>query len=434
VKKRRRAVLWAGASANIWAAHWLLIVGSLLVFGSVILKWVGFPLSRDLSGLQLPLLRNVGLIAHVYLLSYGVLGIAVLTTGLVSLRLFRSHLALASAILITLCLVVPCQIGFQQPALLRRLTDEAKEVSLIRDFAKEYLPQNYGAVEEIPKRLNLDTAWGRFVAAYSFLGLGWYCFAFGSLLIAVYSIRRLPGGRVVAALALICIPVGAHAILLMWPLIAQHYFISACTVKAQGHNEEAIADYRKAMWWYRWHEKDIVFFATIGDLEKQAGFADDSPERHISKAIEFKEASEYEPAIFEFNRAAEAGGVLAVVARRESARTRVDLGLALYRAGAIGAAVTNWQEALGEDPSHLCALAYLVRGNYDLARYQTALDGIEQLVQAAGSNSVLADAYSLGGDCYAKLGRDADARHYYNLSLSADNSVNHWAVTGLIGD
>jgi pentatricopeptide repeat protein len=47
---------------------------------------------------------------------------------------------------------------------------------------------------------------------------------------------------------------------------------------------------------------------------------------------------------------------------------------------------------------------------------------------------MLGDAYSLGGDCYAKLGRIADARHYYNLSMSADSIVNSWALTRLAGD
>jgi tetratricopeptide (TPR) repeat protein len=434
VKITRRPARWARAGAAFWAAHWLLIAGSFLVFASVVLNWVEFPLSRDLSGLQLPLRGNVGLIPHIYLLSFGGLGIAVLTIGLLLSRLSNFLLAFGAAILLTLCMAVPCQIAFQQPTLLRRLTTEAQEVPLIKDFTKKYLPPNYGAVEEIPKHFKLYTTLGRFAAACSFLGVGWNCFGFGSLLIAVYSISRVPDGRAATALALICIPMCGLAFLLTRPLIAQHYFTSAGRAKARGHNEEAIANYRKAMWWDRWHAQDIDIYATIGDLEKQGGIAEDSPERHVNKAIEFKEASEYEPAIFELNRAAEAGGAVAVAARRECARTRVDLGLALYHAGGIGAAVTNWQRVVAEDPLQLYALAYLVRGNYDLARYQAALDGIEHLVQAVGHFSVLADAYSLGGDCYMKLGRDADARHYYNLSLSADNSVNHWAVRGLIGD
>ena len=68
-------------------AHWLLIVGSVLVFASAFLKWVYFAFSRHPLGLQLPLLRNLELIPHLSLFSYGVVGIAVLND--------RSRFALA---------------------------------------------------------------------------------------------------------------------------------------------------------------------------------------------------------------------------------------------------------------------------------------------------------------------------------------------------
>ena len=236
-------------------------------------------------------------------------------------------------------------------------------------------------------------------------------------------------------LALICLPVGALLILVTPPVIGQHYFAAASMAKAQGDNERAIADYRKAMQWDQWHAQDIDAYATIGELQKQAGSAEDSPERHIRRAIELKQASEYELAIFEFNRAADGNGALAVAAKRESARTRADLGLALYRAGSIGGAVTNWEQALAEDPSQLYVLPYLARGNYDIGRYQAALDVIARLVKVVANHpSMLANAYSLGGDCYAKLDRIADARRYYNLAVLADNIVNYWALSRLAGD
>ena len=105
---------------------------------------------------------------------------------------------------------------------------------------------------------------------------------------------------------------------------------------------------------------------------------------------------------------------------------RADWGLACYQAGAIGAAVANWQQALAEDlkgrllksqPSLLYVLPYLARGNYDLGRYEAGLEAAAKWVEiTVDHGSLQADAYWLGADCYAKLGRDAEARRYYSLS------------------
>ena len=427
--------LWAGVGASIWGAHWLLFVGSFLVFGSAILKWVNFPFSRHPSGLQLPLLRNIELLPHLSLLSYGVLGACVLATGLALLWRSDTFLAVAAAILIAFWVAAPCQIAFQQPALIRRLNAETQDLPMIRGFTKSYLPVNYGPAEEYSKHFELDTVWDRFVAAYSFLGPGWYSFGIGSLLIAIYSIGRLPDERGMTALALGGIPIGVLIIFLTPPVIGQHYFISACTAQARGNNEKAITHYRKAMWWDRWRRQDINIYATIGDLERLSGSGEDSPERHISRVQELRKAREYESAVFELSRAAAWGGVVAIAARCESARTRVDFGSALYNGGGIGAAVTQWQQALVEDPVQQQGLAFLIaRGNYDLGRYQASLDALNGILKASGDKPLLANAYSLAGDCYTRLGRDTDARRSYNQSLKEDILVNFWAMSALTGD
>src|ERR1041385_5122482 len=151
--------------------------------------------------------------------------------------------------------------------------------------------------------------------------------------------------------------------------------------------------------------------------------------------MELKAADEYEPAVFERALAAEAGGPLAAAVRREPARPRGDLALALYRAGSVGGAITNWEKAMAEDPSQVYLLPYLARANFDIGRYQVCIDVLTRWIKiVADHTSLLADAYSLAGDASAKLGRMAQANRYYNLALSADNILNHWAITGLIGD
>jgi tetratricopeptide (TPR) repeat protein len=436
VRIGKRLVPWVEAAGKVWAAYWLLILGSFLILGSAVFKWVQYPLSSNLSGLKLPLFHDSGVIPHVTLLSFGVLGIVILIIGIVLHRLFPSALALAAAVLITICVLTPAHIAFQKPMMLRHLIDELQATPWRKMFTKEYLPANYGSPEVLPNRLVLYTASGRFLAAYSFLRVGWTCFALGSLLVAVYAMRRLPDRKLPIGLALACLPVGALAIVITPPVIGQHYFNSGSIAKARGHNQEAIADYRKAMKWDPWHRQDISLYATIGYLQKKSGIENNSPERHISRALELQQANEYEPAIFELSRAGEASGAVGSAARRESAKTRIALGLALYRAGGIGGAVTSWQLALADDPTQEAyILPYLARGYFDLARYEAALQTVNRLIQIIKDHSsMVADAYSLGGDCYAKLGRDADARRYYNLSYAKDWMVNYWAISRLAGE
>src|SRR6266446_940405 len=434
-KWKKRFESWAEFWAKFLATCWLLIIGSFLILVSAFLKWVQYPLTSNLSGLKFPLFHDSGVIPHVTLLSFGALGVAVLIAGFVLRRFFASALGLAAAVLITMCVLTPAHIAFQQPMMLRHLTDELQATPWRKVFTREYFPANYGSPEVFPNRLVLYTASGRFLAAFSFLRLGWTCFALGSLLIAVYAMRRLPDGKIAVGLALLCLPLGALAIVITPPIIGQHYFNSGSIAKARGHNQEAIADYRKAMKWDAWHAQDINLYATIGDLQKQSGIENNSPERHISRALELEKANEYEPAIFEFSRAAEAGGALAAAVRSESAKSRIALGLALYQAGGIGGAVTSWQLALGDDPTQeVYVLSYLARGYFGLSRYEAALQTINRLINIIKDHSsVVADAYSLGGDCYAKLGRDDDARSYYNLSYAKDWIVNYWAISRLAG-
>ena len=435
MKITQRVPVWAGVAAGIWAAHWLLILGSLLIIGSALLKWIYFAFTRHPLGLQLPLLRNIGVIPHFSLLSYGVVGIAVLTVGLVLFWRCGRYPPFVVVILITLWVALPCQIAFQRPAFLSRLIAETQELSMIRDFTRTYLPPNYGPDEDYPREFETETLWDRFLVAYSFLGVGWYCFGIASLLIAIHVIARLSPEEKLRALRLSGIPAGTAIILLTPSLIGQDYFASACSTQAQGLREKAVTYYRRAMWFDRWRTQDINTYAAIGDLERLAGSSKDSPEKHISKAGEFKEQSQYDLAVLELARAADGSGIVASIARRESARTRVDFGMALYRGGGIGAAVTQWQQALQEEPLQQNGLSFLIaRGNYDLGRYETSLDVVNGVLRATGDKLIMANAYSLAGDCYTKLGRDAEARQSYKLSLKWATFSNFWGMSRLTGN
>jgi tetratricopeptide (TPR) repeat protein len=429
------ATRWGEAVAKILAGHWLLISGSFLVLGSTVLKWVQFPFSHNLTGLKFSFLHDPGVTPHLTLFSAGVIGVCVLGVGLVLRKRFPMVLGLAAAILIMLWAIIPAQIAFRQPSMLRRLTYELQVVPILNIFSKEFLLQNYGSPELVPNQLILYSAWGRLVAAWSFLRLGWYCFGLGALLVGVYSIAQMPNGRLTRVLLLLCLPLGALVIILVPPAIGQHYYTQGALAATRGRNQEAIDDYRKAMRWDGWHARDINLYATIGELQKLAGISPDSAERHIHRAVDLRSANEFEPALFEFSRAAEAGGAVAETALREVATTRMSLGLALYRAGGTNSAVTNWKLALAEDPTLIYVLPYLARGYHDLGRYQAGVEAADRLAKLIKDHKfALANAYSTAGDCYAKLGNDTEARRYYSLSLAADPILNYWALTGLAGE
>src|SRR5947208_11296935 len=83
LKWKKRFEPWAEFLAKFWAAYWLLIIGSFLIFGSAFFKWVQYPMASNLSGLKFPLFHDSGVIPHVTLFSFGVLGIVVLIAGVI---------------------------------------------------------------------------------------------------------------------------------------------------------------------------------------------------------------------------------------------------------------------------------------------------------------------------------------------------------------
>jgi hypothetical protein len=411
------------AAGRIWPSYWLFICGSSLIVGSAVLTWIKFPYSFNVGGWELPV---QSLVPHIHEFSYGLIGIAVLAVAFYFRKRFRRSLLFGAAILATLWMLVPARITFHQHPLLRRLSEEGHAVPAIKAFSRSHLPQNYGSTEKIPKLLDVVTLSGRFAASLSILALGWYCFGFGSFLVACYAVRRLPGERVKSSLALISLPVVTVTILAVPSVIGQHYFNRGSLARAAGDNEQAIANYRKAMRWDSAYTRGIEVYNLVGQLERQAGLAEGSAERAISRAVDLRAQGQYEQAIVELQRSAETSPDLAKTVRHEALRIRADWGLACYQAGAIDAAIANWQQALAEDsegrplksqPSLLDVLPYLARGNYELDRYEAGLEAAMKWAEITADHASLqADAYWLAADCYAKLGRDAEARRYYNLS------------------
>ena len=130
---------WMEVAGRIWASYWLLICGSFLIVGSVVLTWLEFPYSFNVGGFELPV-QNV--VPHFHEFSYGLSGIAVLAVAFCFRKRFRWSLLLGAAILLTLWIFVPARITAHQPTLLRRLSEEGQAVPVIKAFTRRaYLPR-----------------------------------------------------------------------------------------------------------------------------------------------------------------------------------------------------------------------------------------------------------------------------------------------------
>ena len=409
--------------ASARASDWLLVCGILLVVGSVPLTWLRFPYSFNVGGWELPV-QN--LVPHIHEFSYGFCGIGILAVALYFRKRFKWSLLLGTAILLTLWAFVPGRITFHQAPLLRRLSEEGQAVSAVKAFTSSFLHPGHQRIE-VRKQFDVVTLPGRAAASLSILGVGWFCFGLGALLLAGYAVSRLQGQMTVASLIVIFVPIGALAILGLRSFMGYHYYDRGSVARAAGKCEQAIGSYRKAMRWDNFYTTGIEVFDLVGEMESQGGLAPGSPERAIHRAEDLHAKRQFERAIAELKRAETQGTpALAKAAHHEALRIQAEWGLARYQAGAVGDAVAKWQEALDEDskgrplksqPSVLYVLPYLARGYYELGRYQVGLKAAQQWIETTSDHPALkADAYRLAGDCYDKLGREAEARRCSSLS------------------
>jgi tetratricopeptide (TPR) repeat protein len=409
-----------------WASHWLLICGSFLIVISVVLVWLKFPYSFNVGGWELPI-QNV--VPHIHEFSYGFTGIAVLALAFFLRNRWRWSLLLGAAILITLWLLVPGRIIFHQAPLLRRLSEETQAVPAIEAFNRGFSRTDHDRTEETARRLEVVTLPGRLTATLSILGTGWFCFGLGAFLVAGYVVSRQPEQRTRSSLAIIAVPIAVLSVLGMPSFIGQYHYHRAALARNAGRNEEAIANYRKAMSWDRFYTGGVEVYTLIGEVESEAGLAQGSAERSVCHAMDLRAQDEFENAISELEQAARKNPALATPARHEASRIRAELALARYDAGALAEAVTLWEKALSEDtkgrpiksqPSMSYVLPYLARANYELGRYEAGLDAATRWAEITEDHgSLRAVAYQIASDCSSKLGREAEARHYSTLATTS---------------
>ena len=133
--------------------------------------------------------------------------------------------------------ITPAQIAFRQPSVFRRVTYELDVNPVQRIFTKDYLPQNYGSPELVPKRLNF-IAFGEIGCRMGVPATRLVSFGLGALLI--FSTRSrcfLKDGCQRVSILI----VSARRVLIVLIQLQSDSISSAMLLaKAEGRNQQAI--------------------------------------------------------------------------------------------------------------------------------------------------------------------------------------------------
>jgi tetratricopeptide (TPR) repeat protein len=435
-------ILWfagIGEAILLWTLrHWAYFLALPLMGLLLLTKWVAFTLSRQIQGLHLSVLGYIPGHHVNPLLSYGavaavLLAIAALTY---SLRCWRL-LAGTGTIILLVALFAVMQVAFLHPSLLKELQDEEIQARGAADFSKRYLPTNAGseASDAIGfKGLPTDTVWQRFVAAFYFMGFGWWVAVTCGLSACIYGTSRIPtvGGRVqmltgtglaVAVLAGVC---SAR------PVLAHLAYVRGQQAESKGDPGKAINEYHQAMQLDTWYAINTEIYQRIGVIDANFGRSDTFAYGIYHAELMIAE-NNFAAAIAEYHRLVTTEGEHANFLRARTFEISNAYGMQLYQAGAIGAATIAWQNVLALDPTHWLTLYCISTAYFGTGRYQESIDLIESLLKGLADPELRANLNSNMGDAYMRLGDYQHAHLAYRYSYFVDNILNWRALMSLVG-
>ncbi len=429
-----RSLTWLIALAERQAKNAAFAIAAFWLLVAAVLPWVDFPLGKDPRGLQLALLRDVPVLPHLQLSSFGAIGFAVFALTMIATWIDRRAVVGGGAVLLALALAVPLQIAFSNPDILRRLASEFDQRQKVLLFTQAFLPVNQGREPGLWPSLAFDTLWERGVTAWYYLTHGWYAFVLAALIVFFQGVSLLPTRdlpRVFAGTLLGL--VGLSTLFLAKPYYASTLLDRAYLAQARGDAVRATELYRAVMRMDRWYALGPELYEQIGAIDEARGVSD-SPEYHLYKGQVLENQGMQPDSVSEYHLAARAGGDLGMIAHREAARLMTYFGLTLYGQQAFGAALAQWQGAYQEDSFQLQALFYAARANFDIGLYREAIAAGERFCQRASNTYAMADVYSDMGDCYTKLDDHASARGCYQNSFKLDYIINPRGLGALTGN
>jgi hypothetical protein len=435
--------LWVARLAEIvllWVlANWAYFVGLVGMALVLITNWVALTLSDRMRALHSSIFGYSPNHPGNPLLSWGVAAALVIAVATVTFQ--RKHwrlLGLAGATLLLMGLTGLLQVAFGEPALLKTLADEQSQWVGVQEFQNSYLPTSVREERSNAKgpamAASINTVWDRIVAARYFMGRAWYLTAFLGLCSFCYAAghlssqrdrNRLLGGTLVIA---ICLVIGFST----RPIIATVMVVRGQQAEAEGNPELAIQRYRKAMLVDDWFAVHTDLYERIGAIDYNFGRIG-TLECGIFTSERLFAESDFAEAIEALQRVEPEAGKFSWVLRSREADMWTVYGKALYKKGAIAAAIPTWEHALAKNPFQWVAAFCLARAYFEVTRYQESITVLQQMIKGIRDPFLRAALDDDLGDDYLRLGDPAAAKLVYRHSYLVDYVLNWRGLTDLIG-
>jgi hypothetical protein len=409
---------------------WLAALG--LIPAVIFCKWVTFPLSNQLRGFRFSPFGYS--IAHPGLFSYGACAALLIVIWALAFQ-FRGArvLCLTGIALLALAVTTLMQVAFYDPALLKRLADEANQVQLATYFLIQYLPPNPWIEPARWRFLTFDSLAERIWSAWYFLSFGWYATLTAGIAAlssgcALSSSRQRNRMLMFGALVL----AGVATILSWSHLRARMAIDRGAYALSTGRPQQALNYYRRAMRLDAWNQLNPDIYARIGEIESSDG-RHNTFDYRIYHAESLVSQNDYPSAIAEYRQLWASNQDSPRWVRARESELWTTYGQNLLNTGATGAAVAAFESALSVDPNNWLAALCLSRGYYLSGRYQQTIDLSNRLLEQLSDPQIRANLLCDVGDAQTRLGNLAAAHIAYRRAWTIDEKLARRTLTSLVG-
>ena len=402
-----------------------------------IFRWIDFPLSDRLSGVDFACFGNS--LAHPGFTPWSFGALAIVLVALVAAACLignrRAQCAGAAALMIvSIWAYLRFALG-DANLLLAALRESDWWLIIIGQP-----PPNAIVEPTVWRQFYLDTIPGRLFSASHFLGLGWYAGLIAGLCAFFPAIRALHAhkargviGAAVASTLLLA------SIYLYRPLMAQWFFRAAVRSQVNGDANAAITSYSKAAALDDWVALNPKTYARIGEAYASLGRTDTS-EYQLSEAENIVARNQGKmfigdlpSAVDTYESLAREDGPLAMVAAMRENDVRLVYGLHLFQNGAFGAAVAQWETVLKAEPANWAAAYYLGLGYPTVNRFDDLRRVSERFARECRDPLAIGIFYNRLGDAHTKMGDYSSAHQAYYDSYRLDYTRNRYGISGLVG-